>query len=185
MSFQTMERLFTVDEYYQMAQSGILKEDDRVELIEGEIIQMGPIGSSHAGCFYRLNQLFSHGLKNRTICGGQNPLHIDDYTEPQPDFMVLKRDDFYSDTHPRLGDILLLIEISQRSITYDRTIKLPLYGSSGIPECWVVDLDAKVIKQYREPDERGYNIKNILHHDQTISPLHFPDLVLNVLDIIG
>ena len=139
MSVQLSHRRFTVDEYYRMAGAGILHEDDRVELIEGEIVEMPPIGSYHAGEVDWLAQLLVRRLAGHAIVRGQNPIHLSVYSEPQPDITLLRpRADFYTTSHPTPEDILLVIEVADTSVAYDREIKAPLYSRAGIIDVLVV-----------------------------------------------
>src|ERR671938_544657 len=141
MSVQVAKRCFSVDEYYRMGEAGILTEDDRVELIEGEIIEMSPIGSRHAACVNRLNTLLGRHLRQTAIVSVQNPIRLDAYSEPEPDVALLRpRADYYESGHPTPADALLIVEVADTSADYDRIIKLPLYAKAGIPEAWLVDL---------------------------------------------
>jgi len=142
-------RLFTAEEYFRMGEAGILQEDDRVELIEGEIVEMSPIGSRHAACVNRLVKLFVREVGDSGIVGAQNPVLLPDYSGPQPDVAVLRlREDFYAEAHPTPGDVLLLIEVSDTTLRYDREVKLPLYALAGILEVWIVDLQNGEILTY-------------------------------------
>ena len=150
-------RLFTVDEYYAMAQAGILGEDDRVELIAGEIVVMSPIGSRHAGCLNRLNELLVPSARRRAIVAPQNPLRLNDSSEPQPDIALLRwRNDGYASRHPGPQDTLLVIELADSSLDFDRGAKLALYARNGIAEVWVVNLRANSVEVYRSPGPDGY-----------------------------
>ena len=149
--------LLTVDDYHRMAEAGILGEDDRVELIEGELIDMAPIGSEHAGKGIRLSSLLSTALAGRAFVSQQNPLRLEEHSEPQPDIAVLRyRNDFYKASHPQPADILLLIEIADTTVRYDREIKIPLYARHGIPEVWLIDLQQERVEIYLQPSSEGY-----------------------------
>lgn len=148
---------YTRDEYHRMAEAGIFGEDDRVELIEGEIIDMAPTGSQHAGTVVYLNTALQTALHGNALVSVQNPITLDEHSEPQPDLAVLRpRKDFYRDSHPRPRDVLLVIEIAASSATYDRDVKLPLYARFGIPEAWLVDLEQRRLERYAEPAAAGY-----------------------------
>ncbi|MEW6737346.1 MAG: Uma2 family endonuclease, partial [Acidobacteriota bacterium] len=135
MSVQYKRRLFTVAEYHRMINAGILKEEDRVELIDGEIITMPPIGPHHASNVDRLNSLFYSNLRDTIIVRVQSPIILNDYSEPEPDITILKyRADFYKNEHPKSEDVLLIVEISESSIEYDRSYKIPKYAQSNIIE---------------------------------------------------
>lgn len=186
MAVQVSRRLFTVHEYYQMAQAGILNEDDRVELIEGEIIEMAAIGSRHAACVDRLTQLFVVHVAGQAIVRIQNPIHLSERSEPQPDLALLRpRLDFYAAGHPGPQDVLLVVEVADTSIGFDREIKIPLYASAGIPEAWLVNLPEDRIDMYRRPTSTGYQEVQRLEGGMRLSPLAFSALVLPVDDILG
>lgn len=179
---EPLKRLFTVSEYHSMAEAGILSEEDRVELIEGEIYRMAPIGSRHAGCVNRLIHLFK-GAEG--ILAAQNPVVLSDFSEPQPDMALLRwRDDFYATSHPNPDDILLLIEVADSSVGFDRGVKTPLYARRGIRELWLVDLTKSTVEVHRQPSTTGFQEIRKLQKGDRISPLAFPDLELNVSDIL-
>ena len=187
MAPELARRLFTVDDYYRMAEAGILHEDDRVELIEGEIVEMPPIGSFHASIVDDMAQFFAaHLTRAQVQVRIQNPIRLSDFSEPQPDLALLRpRADRYREGHPGPEDVLLLVEISSSSTSYDRQIKLPLYAREGIAEFWLVDLEARTVEVYREPTSIGYRISQTLQTADSISPLAFPDLPLEIKDILG
>lgn len=141
MSVQLLRRKFTLEQYHKMAESGILTEDDRVELIRGEIVEMSPIGRRHAACVRRLVTLFSEKLRLRAIVDTQNPVELSDRSEPQPDVALLQpRPDFYEAGHPKAKDIFLLVEVADTTAETDRDVKIPLYAEDGISEVWLVDI---------------------------------------------
>jgi len=140
-----------------MADPGILTEDDRVELIEGEIVDMPPVGSLHAGNVNRLNNLFVGRLSGHAIVSVQNPIHLGLYSAPQPDIALLKpRADYYARAHPEPKDILLVVEVSDATLPYDGEVKLPLDARSSIPEVWIVNLVDHRLEVYWEPSPEGY-----------------------------
>lgn len=180
---EPLKKLFTVSEYHSMAETGILAEEDRFELIEGEIYRMAPIGSRHAGCVNRLNHLLQG---TRAILAPQNPVILNDFSEPQPDMALLRwRDDFYSSSHPNPDDILLLVEVADTSVGFDRRVKVPVYARRGIREVWLVDLTKSTVEVNRRPSQTGFGDVRKLRKGDRISPLAFPDLELNVSDILG
>jgi Uma2 family endonuclease len=186
MSVQVLRRRFTVDEYYRMAEAGILHEDDRIELIEGEIVEMSPIGSRHAACVKRLIGLFSRqvGPESATL-GVQDPIHLGEYSEPQPDIALIHpRPDFYASAHPGPADILLLIEVADTSVEYDRGIKIPLYSRAGIREYWIVDLAGESVEVYRDPSPDRYRLIRLLKHGDRIAPEAFPDVEIAIDDVL-
>jgi Uma2 family endonuclease len=141
-----------VEDFHKMGSAGILTEDDRVELIEGELIDMAPIGSEHAGVVYLLTQLITLAAGQAAIVGAQNPLILGEYSEPQPDILVLRpREDYYRKAHPRPEDVLLLIEVADSTVRFDRKVKIPLYARHNVPEVWLVDLAQRCVEVYRLP----------------------------------
>lgn len=186
MTAQPVRRRFTVDEYYEMARAGILGEDDRVELIEGEIIEMSPIGRSHAACVDRLNQFFVRRVGDAAIVRIQGPVRLSQQAEPQPDVALLRpRPDFYALGHPTPFDVLLLVEVAETSSRFDRMVKMPLYAAGGIPEYWLVDLDEETVTVFRDPGPADYGSVRVLHRGQTLTPLALPDVEIGVNDILG
>jgi Uma2 family endonuclease len=186
MALQLTRRRFTVTEYYQMARAGILGEDDRVELIDGEIVQMAPIGEPHSGGVIRFTWLFTQRLGDVALVSAQNPIHLDDYNEPQPDIALLRpRPDFYASAHATPADILLLVEVAETSARLDRRVKVPLYARAGIQELWLADLGRDLLTVYRDPTPDGYRTSRTLRRGARIAPLAFPDRELLVADILG
>lgn len=177
---------FTISQYHQMSEAGILSENDKVELINGEIIEMSPIGRRHTACVNRLNSVFSELLGKKVIVAVQNPILLNNLSEPEPDIALLKpRTDFYESGHPQPQDIFLLIEVADSSIEYDRDVKIPLYASSGITEVWLVDIYQQVIIVYRYPSENGYRDIQTLSRGEKLSISAFPENNLLVDDILG
>jgi len=183
---QLLRRKFTIAEYYQMAEAGIFLANNRVELIAGEIIEMSPIGSRHAACVDRLNRLFNRLLANRVIVRVQNPIRLSDRSEPQPDLTLLQpRPDFYAEAHPQPAEVLLLVEVSDTTVEYDRDVKIPLYAQAGIVEVWLVNLPEAYIEVYRHPAGDRYLEIHRWQRSQDISILAFPDVSFAVNDIVG
>lgn len=186
MAVQVKRRLFTVEEYHRLAQAGILGEDDRVELLEGEIVEMAPIGSRHAACVKRAAALFHEHLGKEVIVSVQDPIHLSSYSEPQPDLALLRpRPDFYASSHPGPGDVLLVVEVTETTASYDREVKTPIYARAGIPEVWLVDLERDRIEVFRQPSPQGYGEALALGRGQRLSPLLLPHISLSVDDILG
>jgi Uma2 family endonuclease len=186
MAVRLTRRRFTVDEYYWMARVGILGEDDRVELIDGEIVEMAPIGPEHAGivtqCTHRLLREFADLAQVRI----QNPIRLDEYNEPEPDLaLVRQRADFYRFAHPAPEDVLLVIEVADTTLAADRRHKMPLYGRAGIPEAWLVDLQHGVVYVHREPTADGYRVTQTVRRGERLAPLAFPDREIAVADLLG
>ncbi|HTQ36251.1 MAG TPA: Uma2 family endonuclease [Steroidobacteraceae bacterium] len=151
------KHLITVDEYYRMAEVGLLAPDARVELIEGEIIDMVPIGSRHARAVAHLDRLFTIAVGKHALVRSQGPVRLNRRSEPEPDLALLKpRDDEYGRSHPGPSDVLLIIEVSDTTLDYDRNVKLPLYARHGIPEVWIVDLQHDQLLICRSPRDGRY-----------------------------
>ena len=180
------KRLFTRKEYHAMGKAGIFAPDERVELLKGEIIAMSPAGDRHSACIVRLNRAFAGlNIANRTLVSVQSPVVTSPASEPEPDLMLLTfRDDLYDFGKPRPQDVLLLIEVADSSLDYDRGIKLPYYSSLGIPEVWIANLQDDRIEAHTEPTPQGYRSTRIYTRGDTISPTAFPDLQISVNDII-
>lgn len=167
-----------------MGAAGIFRPTDCVELIEGAIIDMAPIGSAHAGVVGLLNNRLVPAVAGQAIVNVQNPVVLGDHSEPQPDLSVLRpRPDFYRSSHPTPPDVMLLIEVAETSIDFAREIKLPLYARHGVPEVWLVDLQQRVLTIHRAPFEGVYR-ETLQPHDLTrIVPLQLPQVVLNLSDL--
>ena len=186
MTVELAHRPFTVDEYYLMAEVGILKEDDRLELIDGRIVPMSPAGSRHAACVKRLNALLGAALGPRATVSVQDPIRLDLLSEPQPDVALLRpRDDFYVDAHPDPSDVLLLVEVADTSEDYDREVKLPLYAQAGIRELWIVCLRDDLILVHSEPVGRAYREVWQASRGESIEVRHVPNLTIPVADVLG
>jgi Uma2 family endonuclease len=186
MALHVTRRRFTADEYHQMAEAGILLEDDRVELIEGEIIEMSPIGSHHASVVLRLTNLFVQTFGDAALVGPQNPIRLSGDTEPQPDLTLLRpRSYFYDSDHPGPEDILLVVEVADTSVAYDRGLKIPLYGRSGIAESWLIDVNRGTVTMYRDPGPAGYGTSREVRRGEQLAPLAFSDRVLAIADMLG
>ncbi|MEL7086314.1 MAG: Uma2 family endonuclease [Cyanobacteria bacterium J06597_1] len=181
MVVQAPHRQFTVDEYYRMAEAGILTPDDRVELIEGEIVQMSPMGSRHAACIKRLTQLFVATLQMQAIVSVQTPVRLGDYSEPEPDFAILKpRSDFYATQHPQPVEVFALVEVSDSSLPFNRNTKAVLYAREGIGEFWIVDLNAPSLEVYRSPSSEGYRDVRMLRKGELVAFQAFAEMPFKV-----
>jgi hypothetical protein len=176
---------FTVGQYYRMAETGVLAPDARVELLDGEIIDMSPIGPPHGGITNRLTRFFVRRARGRWLVAVQNPVRLDEHSEPQPDLMLLKpAPDDYTSRHPRPEDVLLLIEVADTSLGYDRNEKLPAYGRAGLPEVWIVNLQDENLELYREPNPAGYASTTVVRPGETACPLAFPDAAVDVAALL-
>lgn len=175
----------TVDEYYRMAEVGLLAPDARVELIEGEIIDMVSIGPPHCGNVDRLNHLLTSAVGKRAIVRVQSVVRLSRFTEPQPDFVLLRpREDFYGSRHPAAEDTFLIIEISESSLRYDLEIKVALYARHGVPEVWIVDVKGKRLRRYRRPEGGAYLDSDVLEHACTIEPELLPGAGIDLAGIL-
>ena len=179
-------RRFTVAEYYAMADAGILSENDRVELLDGDLIVMPPIGDWHASSVDLFTNILPPRLQGRAIVRVQNPTRLDNNSEPQPDVMLLRwRDDFYRNGHPAPGDVLLLIEVADSSVEFDRTVKLSAYARAGISEVWIAARPERRIEAYTDPVGDSYSTVRYFGLGETVAPQAFPDIILEVAQIIG
>ena len=186
MTTQPQKRPFTVGEYYRMAETDILTEEDRVELIAGQIVAMSPIGSHHAACVKRLNVLMGKMVGDSMLIGVQDPITLDAYSSPEPDLVLLRpRADFYAEAHPSAVDVLLAVEVSDTSADYDREVKLPLYAQAGLPEVWLIDLQKSRIEVYARPQGDAYQQRVEVTADATFTSLTIPQLALAAADVLG
>jgi len=176
---------FSAKDYHRMAETGVLRPDARVELLDGKIIDMSPIGPFHGGLVKRLSRIFNLKAKDRWLVSTQDPLHLDDHSEPEPDMMLLKPvADDYTSRHPQPEDVFLLIEVSDTTLEYDRGEKLPAYGRAGVAEVWIVNLNEATIEVYREPHFTGYGSKTVLRGGGTAFPQAFPDVAVAVGELL-
>jgi Uma2 family endonuclease len=175
---------FSVARYEQMIDSGILTENDPVELIRGEIVEKMPIGNQHAACVKRLNQQFSEVFRQKITLGVQDPVRLAD-SEPEPDLSLLKpRDDFYVSGKPTASDVLLVVEVADTTLDYDRDIKLPLYAENGIAEYWIVNLLDRWLEVYRQPQSDGtYRLAQTLRPGDQVSLEALPGVAFAVADM--
>ncbi|MGQ0763680.1 MAG: Uma2 family endonuclease [Acidobacteriota bacterium] len=177
---------FTVSEYERMGEHGIFPPDARVELIAGEIIEMSPIGSRHAACVDLITEVFNEQLRGRAIVRIQNPVVLDDFSEPQPDITVLRyRDDYYRAAHPRPGDILLVVEVAETTLQFDRRVKIPLYARAGIPEALLFNLPDDRLEYFSRPEMGEYQVNQILSRGEKFESMSAPGLTLDVEMILG
>lgn len=176
---------FTVDAYQRLAELGVLREDDRVELVAGQVVEMTPIGDRHASCVRRLLRLLAHDAFELAIVDVQNPVVLGRHDAPQPDVVLLKpRADAYPH-HPRAQNILLVVEVADSSLAYDRDVKVPLYARSEIPEVWLVDLGADRIEVYRQPVAAQYLNTRVVARGDGLSPLALANVTFAADDILG
>ena len=186
MVVQLLRRKFTVEQFHKMAESGILNEDDRVELIRGEIIEMAAIGLKHAACVNRLSNFLAWKLGNKVITSVQNPVELDDNSEPQPDVALLKpREDFYSSACPQPKDVFLIIEVADSTIKYDREVKIPLYAEEGVIEVWLVDINEECVEVYREPVNDVYQKIDKFVRGENLVIKAFDNVSISLDEILG
>ncbi|MGI9034274.1 MAG: Uma2 family endonuclease [Acidimicrobiales bacterium] len=177
---------FSVDEYHRMGEAGVFEPDARVELIDGEVIEMSPIGSRHAGCVNRVTRLFVRAVGDDAVVVIQNPVILSELSEPQPDLVLARpRDDFYASGHPTPADILLAMEVSDTSLAFDTRVKVPLYAAAGVPEVWIVDLPAAALRVYRELGPGGYSESLTLRSGDSVTLSGLPSVTVAVADILG
>ena len=186
MAMPLTARRFTVDEYYRMGRAGVFHEDDRVELLDGLIVEMSPIGPGHAGCVTALTSLLTPLLAGRAPVSVQNPVRLGEHSEPRPDVALLvPRADAYRTAHPQPEDVLLLIEVADASLEHDRDAKVPLYAAAGVPEVWLVSLTEDAITLYRDPLGGRYATVRTARRGETVTSLRVPSATLRVEDILG
>jgi Uma2 family endonuclease len=187
MAVQLVTYRFTVQDYHRMAEAGIFHEDDRLELLEGEIVEMPPIGPGHAGGVKRLmNSFLPLQGERKAIISVQDPIRLGEHSEPQPDLALLKpHPDFYAREHPSPEDVFLVVEVMDSSASYDREVKVPLYARFGIPETWLMDVEQGLIEVYRSPSPEGYQQVRTLRRGEGLSPQAFPELSVTVDELLG
>ena len=168
-----------------MAESGVLPPDARVELLNGRIIDMSPIGPAHGGTVKRLSRIFNTLANGRWLVSTQDPVRLDDHSEPEPDVaLLLPAPDDYTSRHPRPEEVFLLIEVSDSTLEYDQEEKLPAYGRAGVAEVWIVNLHEPALEVYREPHFNGYGSKTVLAAGDQVAPQVFPDAVVSVGELL-
>ncbi|HEY5839334.1 MAG TPA: Uma2 family endonuclease [Pyrinomonadaceae bacterium] len=177
---------FTVSEYERMGENGIFPPDARVELIEGEIIEMSPIASRHAACVKLLNLILIQQVGVDAIVSTQDPIRLSDLSEPQPDVALLKfRQDYYRDGHPRPDDVLLVIEVSDTTVQYDRHTKMPLYARAGISEALLFNLPDDRLEYFSRPEMGEYQVNQILNRGERFESTNVAGLTLDIAMILG
>jgi Uma2 family endonuclease len=179
-------RKLSVAEFHRMGEAGILLEDDRVELIEGELIEMTPIGTRHMSTVIALTRVLQTAVGSAALVSVQNPVRLGRHSEPQPDLALLAPHAHrYRHALPTAGDVLLLVEVADSSVDYDRKVKMPLYARHGVAEVWLVDLVEEVVEVHREPREEGY--RSVTRHGpgETLAPLRLPALRIPLAEVLG
>lgn len=181
---QQTRRLFTADEFERMAEAGVFGPEERLELIDGEILEMSPVGPGHGASVACLNKRFILGLGDRAVVWIQNSARVALRSVPQPDFALL-RPRSYRRANPTPEDILLVVEVADSSLRWDRIRKQRLYAVAGIPEYWVVSVKGEWVEVYRAPEGEGYHDVRRVHGGDTIAPLSFPDVVIPVIGLFA
>jgi Uma2 family endonuclease len=184
MAIQLERHLFTLEEYERMVEAGVFDEDARIELIRGEIVEMAAIGLRHATCVARLTTLLVQKSVAKAIVWPQgNPLWLLGHSRPEPDITLLRwRDDYYAAKRPTAEDVLLVVEVADTSLKYDRSVKGPLYAEASIPEYWLVNLQGNVIELYAGPAEGAYGRTAKAERGETLTLLTLPDLLQGVIE---
>ena len=186
MSAEIARYSFTADEFQRMGEAGIFRQDARLELIEGEIIEMSPIGSPHAACVKLLSGLLHRFFGDTLIVGVQDPIRLNDFSEPQPDLSLLRRRvDYYRERHPTPADVLLLIEVADTTVVKDRTIKIPLYARAGIAEAWLVNIPDERVEVYSNPAGGAYQRAEVFGRGDEARSQTVEGLVVNVGELLG
>lgn len=182
---RTRHRL-TIDDFHRMIEAGILTEHDRVELIDGELIDMVPMGGPHANCIVRLTHSLVRHVGDSFLVRVQLPLEVGEHSEMYPDLCLVRGDlPGLSQANPKASDAILVIEVADSTVRYDRHSKMPRYAAFGIPEAWLVDLPDETVTVYRDPTPNGYGIATVLRRGYTIESHALPDLRLTVDDVLG
>ena len=185
MALPSLRQHLTINEFQRLAEAGVFAGDDRLELIRGEIVEMAAIGDRHALCVMLATDLLSD-LKPRGIVNPQNPLRLSGQgSVPRPDIVLLRRRPDFRSCPPHAGDVLLVVEVADTSLAYDRDLKIPLYAQAGIPEIWLVDLNSDTIFAYRQPSPDGYQEVREYRRGEWISPPAFPEARFRVDDLLG
>ena len=178
-------RLWTVEEYHRMNEAGIFAPDERVELLNGRIIWMIAKGTAHRSAVGRIDRLLQDCLKNRALICVQDPVKLNDMSEPEPDLSVVKIDPLdYADHHPTPSEVYLIIEVADSSLKLDCETKAQAYSLAGIKDYWVLDVVKRELHIFRNPTENGYESQVIIMETATVSPLEFPDLQIRLSDML-
>jgi Uma2 family endonuclease len=186
MSRQLAKHWITADEFEQMGRAGIFHPDARLELLEGGIYEMSPIGSPHAACVKFLSTLLNRLFSDKLLVSVQDPIRLDDFSEPQPDIALLRwRDDFYRHAHPTPADVLLVIEVADTTVETDRSYKMPLYAKAGIREAWLVNLPGEKVELYAEPASGIYQVSRNFARGEEAEAHSLPDLRISVAELMG
>jgi Uma2 family endonuclease len=179
-------RKISVAEYHSLIEGGVFADGERLELWEGEFIEMSPIGKRHLSCVDQLTEIFGEFLRKKAIVRVQGSIVLDDFSEPEPDLSILaRREDFYRNTNATAKDVLMIIEVAESSGSYDREFKFPRYAANDIKEAWLIDLDNGTIEIHTDPNPEGYNSVQILTHGQSVQSNTFPEIEIPVSQLLG
>jgi len=177
-------RRLSVEEFHRIGAAGILVEDDRIELIDGDMIEMAPIGTMHLAKVNRLSRMLSLAVRQEAIVSTQNPIALPPQNEPQPDIaLLMARVDDYEKSLPTAADVLLIIEVADTTLAYDRDIKIPVYAQHGISEVWLFDLQSGSLLVHRDPDPKGYQRILTPTKNETVSPLLLPSVKIDLAEV--
>ncbi len=177
-------RRITVEEYEVMYEAGVFKPDERLELINGEILKVAPMNAPHISYVIRLSRIFTERLTKRAIVSTQLPVVINEESEPEPDLSILRwRSDDYFSGKPSAQDVYAIIEVASTSLVYDRRVKLPLYARAGVPEVWIVKVQERELEVYRSPKGEAYSESRVLKPSDVVSLLAFPDVELALSEV--
>jgi Uma2 family endonuclease len=182
---QPMRLRFTVDEYYRMIELGLLKDYEEAEIIEGELIKKTTIGDRHAAIVNRLNRFFSRNVNDEVLVSIQNPVRLSDYSEPEPDVALTDLRKYDGERHPQPSEIILIVEVSDSTLKYDRDVKLALYAEAEIPEVWIVNLPNDIIEVHQKPCVGIYQLAKIFKRGETLASEILPDLSIAADEILG
>jgi Uma2 family endonuclease len=186
MSAQIPRRKFSISDYHRMAETGILSENERIELIAGDIVTKIPVGSRHTSCVKSLRQLFTTMLADTVVVWVQNPICLGEYSEPEPDLALLKlRPDLYSEHRPTAKDVFLIVEMTEQAGDYERDVKLPVYAQAGFGEVWLVNIKDMKVEVYTNPAGQEYDMYHKFCQEHTITSVVFPNLRIPVEKIFG
>jgi Uma2 family endonuclease len=176
---------FTVDEYYKLIDLGMLHDYEKAEIIDGELIRKMPIGDRHAAVVNKLSKLLIKNVSDEILVSIQNPIRLADYHEPEPDFVLADLSKYDGKRHPQPKETLVVIEVSDSTLKYDRETKLSLYAESEIPEIWIVNLPKNIIEIHRKPSNGVYQLVNIYKRSETVKSATVPNLAIEVDKILG
>lgn len=182
---QPMQLRFSVDEYYKMIELGLIKDYEKAEIIEGELIKKMTIGDRHAAAMNALNRYFTKNVSDNVLVSIQNPLRMSDYNEPEPDIVLADLTKYDGKRHPRPTEVILVVEVSDASLKYDRNTKLPLYAAAQIPEVWIVNLQNNIIEIHQKPNIDIYQLTTVFKLGERVVSGALPDLTIAVEEILG